>query len=235
VAIGSLLLGTQLQAVGLLFVSGMIAHVASAAAVGRKLTIGEAWAATRGKRWRLLGMALLLGLGVLVAFALAAGVVVVLALTTQLWVPVVVGVVLAFAIFAGYVVYWVRLRALAVPALMLEPVGIGGALERAFRLSHRQFWRMLGILLLVALVVGFAGTMLRLPFSVVGELFLVDSASNPYGVTVYLLLTAVGTVISAAVLQPFQAAVAALLYVDQRIRKEAYDVELLGRAGILTG
>jgi hypothetical protein len=27
--------------------------------------------------------------------------------------------------------------------------------------------------------------------------------------------------------------VVALLYVDQRIRKEAYDVELLGRAGIL--
>ncbi len=39
--------------------------------------------------------------------------------------------------------------------------------------------------------------------------------------------------VSSAVLQPFQAAVNALLYVDQRIRKEAYDVELLGRAGIL--
>ena len=48
-------------------------------------------------------------------------------------------------------------------------------------------------------------------------------------------LTAVGAVVSAAVLQPFQAAVNALLYVDQRIRKEAYDVELLGRAGILPG
>ena len=35
----------------------MIAHVSSAAAVGRKLTMAEAWAATRGKRWRLLGMA----------------------------------------------------------------------------------------------------------------------------------------------------------------------------------
>ena len=50
-----------------------------------------------------------------------------------------------------------------------------------------------------------------------------------------LLLTAVGTVLTSALLQPFQAAVSALLYVDQRIRKEAYDVELLGRAGILTG
>jgi hypothetical protein len=29
--------------------------------------------------------------------------------------------------------------------------------------------------------------------------------------------------------------VSALLYIDQRIRKEAYDVELLGRAGLLPG
>jgi len=37
------------------------------------------------------------------------------------------------------------------------------------------------------------------------------------------------------VLQPFSSAVSALLYVDQRIRKEAYDVELMTRAGILPG
>src|SRR4029077_7792474 len=61
-AFGSLVVGSQLQSIGLLFVSGMIAHVTSAAAVGRKLTMSEAWAATRGKRWRLFGMALLLGL-----------------------------------------------------------------------------------------------------------------------------------------------------------------------------
>ena len=54
----------------------MIAHVSSAAAVGRKLTMAEAWAATRGKRWRLLGMAFLLGLGVLAVVGFAVGLVV---------------------------------------------------------------------------------------------------------------------------------------------------------------
>ncbi len=33
----------------------MIAHVTAAAAIGRRLSLGEAWAATRGKRWRLIG------------------------------------------------------------------------------------------------------------------------------------------------------------------------------------
>src|SRR4051794_13536147 len=74
IGLGGLLAGAQLQSIGLLFVSGMIAHVSSAAAVGRKLTMAQAWAATRGKRWRLLGMALLLGLAGGVAVAGAVGV-----------------------------------------------------------------------------------------------------------------------------------------------------------------
>jgi hypothetical protein len=234
-AFGSLLLGTQLQAIGLLFVSGMIAHVTSAAAVGRRLTMGEAWAATHGKRWRLLGLAFLLGLATLVALAVVVGVVLLLAFNAGLGVTILTGLLLGTAFVLGYLVFWVRVRALAVPSLMLEPVGVLGAVGRAVHLSSRQFWRLLGILLLVGLVVGVAGSMLRLPFSLVGQFFLIGGSDTGYGLTIYLLLTAVGTVISSALLQPFQAAVSALLYVDQRIRKEAYDVELLGRAGIMPG
>ena len=236
-AFGSAVLATQLQSIGLLYVSGMIAHVTSAAAVGRRLTMREAWAATGGKRWRLLGMAFLLGLGVLVAFALVAGILVVgvIAFHAPAGAIVLAALALGLPLVVGYAVFWVRIRALAVPTLMLEPVGIFGALRRALTLTRAQFWRLLGILLLVALVVGVAGSMLRLPFSLVGQFFLVGASDTGYGLLVYLLLTAVGTVLSSAVLQPFQAAVSALLYVDQRIRKEAYDVELLGRAGILPG
>jgi hypothetical protein len=234
-AFGSFFLATQLQSIGLLFVSGMIAHVTSAAAVGRRLTMGEAWAATAGKRWRLLGMAFLLGLATVAAIAVVAGVVVFLAFHAGLGVTILTALVLGLGLVVAYLVFWVRVRALAVPTLMLEGVGVFGALGRAVRLTRRQFWRLLGILVLVSLVVGVAGSMLRLPFSIVGEFFVVGGSDAGYGLTIYLLLTAVGTVLSSALLQPFQAAVSALLYVDQRIRKEAYDVELLGRAGILTG
>jgi hypothetical protein len=234
-ALAGFLAGAQLQAIGLLFVSGMIAHVTSAAAVGQRLSLGQAWAATRGKRWRLLGMAFLLGLGATLVLALAVALVVVAAVVFKA--PL--GWVLLFALFmllavmAAYLWYWVRLRALAVPVLMLEPVGVFGALRRAVRLTRRQFWRLLGLLLLVTLVVGVAGSILRLPFSITGELFLTRSSHSGDGLVIYLLLTGVGTVVSSAVLQPFSAVVSALLYVDQRIRKEAYDVELLDRAGIL--
>jgi hypothetical protein len=229
---GSLLIASQLQAVGLLFVSGMIAHVTSAAAVGRRLTMGEAWAATAGKRWRLFAMAVLLGLGVLVVTAVVVGIVVLVALTSSLGATVLIGIVLGAAWLVGNIMFWVRVRALAVPALMLEQVGVMGALGRSVRLSRNQFWRLLGILMLVSLIVGFAGGMLRAPFSVGGQVLLTGNNDTGSGLVAYLLLTGFGTVVSSAILQPFQAAVYALLYVDQRMRKEAYDVELLGRAGL---
>jgi len=237
IALGGLLVGAQLQSIGLLFVSGMIAHVSSAAAVGRKLTMTEAWAATRGKRWRLLGMAFLLGLTVVLAVAVAVGVLVlgVVAFDAPVGAAVLVGLGLAAILVVSLAWFWVRVRALAVPTLMLEPVGIFGALGRAVRLTERQFWRLLGLLLLVTLVVGVAGSILRLPFSITGEVFLTGSDDSGSGLVIYLLMTAIGSVISAAVLQPFSAAVSALLYIDQRIRKEAYDVELMTRAGILPG
>jgi hypothetical protein len=194
--------------------------------------MGEAWAATAGKRWKLFAMALLLGLGALIVAAVAVGFVVLLALTSSTSVTVMTGILIGVAFVLGYVAFWVRLRALAVPILMLEPVGVFGALGRSLHLTRQQFWRLFGILLLVALIIGFAGGMLRLPFSIGGQVLLIDSTDTGYGLMMYLLLSAVGTIVSAALIQPFQAAVNALLYVDQRMRKEAYDVELLGRAGI---
>lgn len=235
VSAGGFVAGSELQAIGLLFVSGMIAHVTSAAAIGRTLTMSEAWAATHGKRWRLLGLSFLLGLAVVVVTAVAVGLVVLVAATSHPSVGgiVVLAVLVAVALVAAYLWFWVRVRALAVPALMLEPVGVFGAIGRAMRLTRRQFWRLLGLLLLVTLVVGIAGSILRSPFTIAGQVAVDGSHATGSGLLVYLLLTAVGTVLSSAVVQPFTAAVSALLYLDQRIRKEAYDVELLGKAGIL--
>ena len=42
----------------------------------------------------------------------------------------------------------------------------------------------------------------------------------------------IGSVVGAAFTAPFTAAVTSLQYLDQRMRKEAYDVELMTQAGI---
>src|SRR4029078_8200327 len=100
----------------------------------------------------------------------------------------------------------IRISSLAVPTLMLDPVGIFGGLGRAFRLTEHQFWRLLRLLLLVGLVGGVAGSMLRLPFSISGEVFLTSSDDTGHGLMVYLLLTAIGSVVSSGLLHPLSSA-----------------------------
>ena len=171
-SIGSLGIGLLLVAFGTILVTGMIAHVTAAAAVGRRLTLGEAWAATRGKRWRLIGLALLLGLGTLLlmgAYALLWVAVVVASgdnvLPVVLW-----GLASVPAFICLMAWFWVRVYYLPVPALMLEPVGIFGALARGFALTRKQFWRTFGIALLTLLVVNIASTFLSFPVGIIGQL-----------------------------------------------------------------
>jgi hypothetical protein len=110
-------------------------------------------------------------------------------------------------------------------------VCIVGAVARGFRLTRRQFWRTFGIALLTVLVVGIANNILTVPIVIIGEV-LVVVAGPQYALLVLVATQAVAQVVSAAFATPFTAAVTSLQYLDQRMRKEAYDVELMQQAGI---
>ena len=154
----------MLQSLGLILVSGMVAHVTMAAAVGRKLTLGEAWAATPASAGELLGMALLLGLMLILLLALfvltwVAGVVALdsgaaIALFLLVSIP-------AFLLALWW--FWIRVYYLPVPALMLEDVGIFGAIERGHALTRNVFWRVFGIALLTAIITSHRGLHARRP------------------------------------------------------------------------
>jgi hypothetical protein len=232
-SLGSLGLGAVLGAFGTILVTGMIAHVTAAAAVGRRLTLGEAWLATRGKRWRLIGLALLLGLSALLLVGLYVVfwvLVVAAAGDAVVWV-VVWGLLSVPAFSCLMVFFWVRIYYLPVPALMLEPVGVLGAVARGFTLTRRQFWRTFGIALLTLLVVGVAANFLGLPIGIIGQVATVLVPAR-FAVLVLVVTQAVSQVVTAAFVTPFTSAVTSLQYLDQRMRKEAYDVELMQQAGI---
>ncbi len=233
-AFGSLGLGSVLQSIGLVLVTGMIAHVTAAAAIGKRLTLGEAWQATHGKRWRLIGLTLLLGLmlvAIIGGYALSWVPVVMLA---DGWQVVSYGLVTVPLFLCFLVWFWVRVYYLPVPALMLEEVGVVGAIGRGFRLTRRQFWRTFGIALLTVVIAQIAGSMLAMPISVLGQGILMGSGSVRFAVLALVLTNALTSVISAAFVAPFTTTVASLQYLDQRMRKEAFDVELMSRAGIIT-
>ncbi|MGB0099119.1 MAG: hypothetical protein WBP61_02440 [Nocardioides sp.] len=229
---GALVVGALLQGVGVIFVTGMVAHVVAAAATGRRLSLGQAWAATRGSRWRLVGLTLLLGLMFLGVLAAYVAVWVVVAVTAPVAVIVVFGVVTvpAFLVFLCW--WWVRVYYLPVPALMLERIGVAAAIGRGFGLTRRQFWRTFGIALLTVIVTGVAGSVLAAPFSIAGQIAPVALEGSQYVALVTVVLAALGSVVQIAFVTPFSAAVASLQYLDQRMRKEAYDVELMAQSGI---
>ncbi|WP_147381394.1 hypothetical protein [Nocardioides immobilis] len=229
---GSLFLGIYAAQLGIVFVVGMVSHVTRAAAVGRRLSLAEAWAATYGKRWRLLGQALLVGLVSTVAIvAVVLLVVLVAVLTGDVLITVLVGLVATFGAIPLFAWLWIRVVYLATPALMLEPIGVFQSFGRTWRLTAGQFWRTLGIGLLTLLIVQVAGGILTTPVTIGGQLLAV--VLPEYSVLVLVLAQAIALIIQNAFVAPFTAAVTSLQYLDQRMRKEAYDVELMREAGLI--
>jgi len=145
---------------------------------------------------------------------------------TLAWGLVTVPLYLAFMVF-----FWIRFYYLPVPVLMLEDVGVFGALARGFRLTRKQFWRTLGVALLTTIVVGIASNVLAVPISLLGQIGLV--AGGQYALLIYIASQALAQVVTAAFATPFSSGVASLQYLDQRMRKEAYDVELMSQAGLI--
>ena len=231
VSMGSIFGGSILVQIGLIFVTGMVAHVTYAAAIGKRLTLGEAWAATRGKRWKLLGLMCVINLAAALAVGIYAGMWALVVMMSSSTGPMVIwGVVTVPAFIAGMIWFWVRFYYLPAPVLMLEPVGVFDAIRRGYGLTRNQFWRIFGISLLTGIVTGIAGGMLGGPISLLGQL--ASLAVPEYALLGLALTQALSSVVSTAFVAPFASAVTSLQYIDQRMRKEAFDIELMSRAGI---
>jgi len=226
VATGAGYLGTLFGALATVVLNGMLVHVVAQAVLGRKTTIAEAWQATRGRLLRLVGLTLLNGvLGtVLLGVPVALGVLVGSTVGTAQ--GFLVGVPLLLAAVVLLVFLQVRFFQLAAPALVLERIGVFAALGRASRLSRRQWWRLFGIMLLTTVVVGVVGQILGIPFALAGGVGSV-ALSGTGGGLLLVFSTYASQIVVGAVTTPFTSAVVALQYIDQRIRKEGLDVQLI--------
>ena len=206
--------------------NGMLVRVVAEAVLGRRTTAGEAWAAIRGRLLRLVGLLLLDLLLVLLLIGLP----VVLGFAVGMQVGVaagfLVGVPLLLLAVAAIAFVQVRYFQLAAPALVLERMGVLASLRRAGQLSRGQFWRILGILLLTGLVAAVVGQVVSVPLTLLGAagpLFFPGTG----GALLLVLTSYLAQVVVGSLTTPFTAAVTALQYVDQRIRKEGLDVELI--------
>jgi hypothetical protein len=227
-------LGTGLSAV---LLTGFLAFVIGQAVMGRKVSAGQTWEGTRSR------------LPLLVAATFVTGLIIGLALCAVLVVPAVlvvaavrsgdesglVGTILlaVLAVLAAIaLVFFLSTRlAFVGVVVVLEKAGLGAALARSWRLTGgREFWRVLGIRLLTGLVVGIAAQVLSVPISLLGGLALV-ATDDPSRMFVWqAVISGLSGLITGAITTPFTAGVDALLYVDQRIRREGFDVALVSAA-----
>lgn len=135
---------------------------------------------------------------------------------------VAVGETLALPLFVVPGVLLWTMWCLAVPALVMEQAGPGTALRRSWRLARGSFWRVFGLRLLTALIALAFAYLVQVPVGAVAGLLGGDGGTSVAAVA----LTSVGTLLTAAVTLPIRAGVDVMLYLDQRVRREAFDIAL---------
>jgi hypothetical protein len=211
---------------------GATTFAVSDVCLGRSAGIGNAYHRLWRKFSKLVGLTLLLGFIATGAYVLATLVAttITVALLNLLHVrgnaAAAVGV-LAIIMVLGLiiVVSLLLLRlVLAVPALMLEEIGPGGALKRSFRLTNRAVGRLLLIVILGLIIYAVAGFAFQAPFWAAGAVMGFKLTMMP------LWLMAPATVaggFGAAAGGPVLIIALVLFYYDARVRREGFDLQLM--------
>lgn len=207
-----------------LFIALVIGH----AIQGRKVTLAQTWEQTRGRVFTGVRASLLI-LAIFLGVAVAAVVLVVLFAAVDTSAVTVIGIaltVLATVLAAIYL--WVRVG-FAVSVVVLEGASARQSMARSWQLTRgTQFWRILGIRLLTTLVASIAGSIVVTPLSFIGLFTLGDPATAGSSFTWVLPLTqAFAVLVQSVLVTPFVSGVDSMLYLDQRIRREALDVQIM--------
>lgn len=216
-----------------LITTSVLTVVISRSVLGRPVTLSDAWAEARPRLPQLLGLTLLLAL--ISAAVLAVG------LLPGMLIGSAAGAGLALLGFmaAFCVVIWLMVRfCLASPALMLERQSITISMRRSAKLVRGAWWRTFGILALTGLLTLVVAVVVTIPFGVIAVIVDGDGinsaltdGSTSFGWP-FLIVSGIGEVIISTITYPLSAGVMALLYIDQRIRREALDLELARAAGL---
>jgi glycerophosphoryl diester phosphodiesterase family protein len=222
--------------IGAIVATALLTTVTSRAVLGKSVTTREAWRDARPQVPRLFGLLFLLLLmtfGVVFAGALPG---ILVAATGSSGAGVALTVL---GVIGGFVVaLWLWFRfSLASPALMLEKQGIVKALSRSAKLVRGSWWRVFGIQLLATIIANIVAAIVVIPFAFLAAALSGDAGANILDGTTdlgwtFLIVSGIGSVIGSMITFPITAGVTVLLYIDQRIRREALDLELARAAGV---
>ncbi|MFY9931116.1 MAG: hypothetical protein WAK82_24265, partial [Streptosporangiaceae bacterium] len=212
--------------------TGMLTVVIGRSVLGDRVTVGAAWRQTLPRLPAMFGAIFLYFLVFVGIWAVYLGIGVVIRAGLNASGPVlaIYFVVVGIAVLCLTVWLWTSFL-LASQVVVLERTGPVRALGRSWRLVRRSWWRVFGIVLLAGLIVGLAGTVLQLPFSVPAGLITSHAGTPLHPPTAAVIIGTVGLIVARTVTGALQAGIYVLLYVDLRMRKEGLDMALRTAAG----
>ncbi|MGO3209740.1 glycerophosphoryl diester phosphodiesterase membrane domain-containing protein [Brachybacterium sp. AOP42-C2-15] len=215
-----------------------LTRVALGEAVGDHVSTADMWATMRRRGLPAVAVVLLIGLLSTVAFVVLLGLGMLPLILLQEATAVTITLLVIGLVAAVLASLWVWARTvLAIPALVLEEAGVLGSLRRSFAMTRgRRLWRVLGTTLLlyllymiaVQVIVGVFSTIAMLAY--VAILLISSFEAMLLGMTVLTILSMVGSYAATFLLAPFLSAGYVAVYADNRMRHEAWDVELTRRA-----
>jgi hypothetical protein len=183
--------------------------------LGRPATLGSSYAVALRRGGPLVGAILLVVLLVAAEVVVAAVLVGALSLLGPFGVVPAIGVVIGLV--AALLITAVRSTLLA-QAIVIEGVGSVTGIRRSWQLTRGAFWRTLGILAVVLVLQAFVGGLLAVPLGLA-------TAGAP--TSVQQLVSQVAQAISEVFVSPLSLIALTLVYYDMRIRREAFDIEML--------
>jgi len=122
----------------------------------------------------------------------------------------------------GAAMAWLSVRLILAPCVIaIENRGPFAAIRRSWTLTRGSFWRIVGTYLAGMILIWMATNVLSTVFTLAGALI---AAGNTELASTIIL--SASTLTSAVFSLPLTSALATLIYVDARIRGEAFDLEL---------
>ncbi|MEU4210322.1 hypothetical protein AB0F13_10065 [Streptomyces sp. NPDC026206] len=228
-ALGGLAVASLAGLIGSVIAAGTLTVVVSRAVLGRPASASDVWVSARPRLLSLTGLFCLLALLITGAFALGLGPGLLLMRAGFEGPGIALTGLGGLAGTAGAAWLWIR-YSLAAPALILEKQGVLDAMQRSAKLVRGSWGRIFGIQILATLLVFVVGSIAEVPAAFM-ELIL-NGGSSEVASTSWpsLIISGIAATIGSALTLPITAGITALLYMDQRIRRESLDIELANAA-----
>jgi membrane-anchored glycerophosphoryl diester phosphodiesterase (GDPDase) len=177
-----------------------------------------------------IAITLLMLVAILLGYAIIVGLVIVSALVTPA-LAVIVGILGGLGSLVLYVWLGIKLS-ITLPASVLERLGPVASMRRSWRLTTGRFWMIFSVLLVATIITSVIQNVMAAPVSLIMPLAFLNSDSPP--TALMLVLLAVASYVGMLLSTVFVASVTAVVYTDQRMRREGFDL-VLAQAAVHQG